>query len=73
MPLDLIRIDPADFPPEEMACLRCGGTVALRFAGPCPSCTEELRATMRTDAQAVDAAYVPKTNVLPNAVALKDD
>jgi len=73
MPLGLIRVDPADFPPEEMPCLRCGRVVAMRFAGPCPDCVAVLRATVRGDARVVDAAYEPKMNVTPNAVALKDD
>lgn len=73
MPLGLIRVDPADFPPEEMPCLRCGRAVAMRFAGPCPDCVAELRATVRGNAHTVDSAYEPKMNVTPNAVALKDD
>jgi hypothetical protein len=74
MPLGLIRLDPADFDPEPQACLRCGAEVALPFAGPCPSCTDELRTTMCGDAREVEGAeYVPKMNVTPNAVALKDD
>ncbi len=74
MPLGLIRFDPADFEPEVQRCLRCGAEVPLMFAGPCPSCTDELRATMRGDAREVEGAeYVPKMNVTPNAVALKDD
>jgi hypothetical protein len=44
----------------------------MRFAGPCAACTDQLRATMRGEAQTVDAEYVPKMNVTPNAVALKD-
>jgi hypothetical protein len=73
MPLGQIHVDPADYPPHEMPCLRCGTTVAMRFAGPCPACADALRASMRGEAHAVDAEYVPKMNVTPNAVALKDD
>ena len=72
MPLGLIRVDPVDFPDEEMTCLRCGQTAPMRFAGPCAPCTEILRETMQGDVQAVDDEYVPKMNVTPNAVALKD-
>jgi len=72
MPLGQIRVDPVDFPDEEMTCLRCGQTAPMRFAGPCAACTETLRASMRGDVQTVDAEYVPKMNVTPNAVALKD-
>jgi hypothetical protein len=73
MPLGQIRVDPADYPPQEMVCLRCGATVTMRFAGPCPACVAALRESMRGEAHAVDAEYVPKMNVTPNAVALKDD
>jgi hypothetical protein len=73
MPLDQIRVDPQEHAPQEMTCLRCGTTAALRFAGPCPTCTAELRATMRGEVRDVDAEYVPKMNVTPNAVALQDD
>jgi hypothetical protein len=72
MPLGQIRVDPADFPPIEHVCLRCGRSAPMRFAGPCAACTDQLRATMRGEAQTVDAEYVPKMNVTPNAVALKD-
>jgi hypothetical protein len=74
MPVDLIRVDPAEFPPEAQPCLRCGSSVELAFAGTCVACTDELRATMGNEARAVEGAeYVPKMNVTPNAVALKDD
>jgi hypothetical protein len=73
MPLGLIRVDPADFPEQEMPCLRCGASARLRFAGPCPECVETLRATVRGEAHTVDAEYVPKMNVTPNAVALNGD
>jgi hypothetical protein len=70
----IVRVDPADFPLEAMACLRCGVEVEMRFAGPCPACTAELREKFRGEAHQVDGAeYVPKMNVTPNAVALKDD
>lgn len=67
-----VRIDPHEHPLEPMPCLRCGNEVPMRFAGACPECTAELRARMRGDAQVVEAEYVPKLNVTPNAVALKD-
>jgi hypothetical protein len=72
MPLGQIRVDPVEFPDEAMPCLRCGQTAPMRFAGPCAACAAELRASMRGDAHSVDAEYVPKMNVTPNAVALKD-
>jgi hypothetical protein len=74
MPLGQLQVDDATFPPEPMPCLRCGAESMLRFAGPCPTCAEELRAKFQAEAHAVeDAAYEPKMNVTPNAVALKDD
>jgi hypothetical protein len=73
MPLGQTRVDPAEFPEEDMTCLRCGATARMRFAGPCAACTEHLRTTMRIAAQTVDTEYVPKMNVTPNAVALKGD
>jgi hypothetical protein len=72
MTLGQIRVDPADFPETEMPCLRCGEPARIRFAGPCASCADELRRSMRGEVHAVDAEYVPKMNVTPNAVALKD-
>jgi len=55
-------------------CPRCHNEVTARFYGPCGSCRSELRATLGGEARDVVAAeYVPKMNVTPNAVALKDD
>lgn len=74
MPLGLVHFDPASFPPEAMPCLRCGAETMMRFAGPCPACTQELRAKFERRARAVvHDDFVPKMNVTPNAVALKDD
>lgn len=59
---------------QELVCPRCGATVAERFYGPCTSCRTELRAMFVGEARIVEVAeYVPKMNVTPNAVALKDD
>lgn len=74
MPLGLVHFDPAAFPPVLMPCLRCGAETMMVFAGPCPTCTQELRAKFQGEARAVEGdTYVPKMNVTPNAVALKDD
>ena len=60
--------------PLTYTCPRCRLTVAARFYGPCESCRDELRARFAGEAREVAAAeYVPKMNVTPNAVALKDD
>ena len=56
------------------ACPRCGQGAHERFYGPCETCRAGLRAEVAGEARAVeDAAYEPKMNVTPNAVALKDD
>ena len=63
-----------DYELVEMPCLRCGTPTMLRFLGPCESCVAELDAKYEGVAREVDAQeYVPKMNVTPNAVALKDD
>ena len=57
-----------------VTCPRCAGVAQERFYGPCTSCRAELRAAFQREARHVDVAeYVPKMNVTPNAVALKDD
>lgn len=55
-------------------CPRCHADVAARFYGPCPECRTALRAMYASDGRVIELAeYVPKMNVTPNAVALKDD
>ncbi len=57
-----------------VTCPRCGSDTAERFYGPCTSCRSELRARYLGEGRdVVVAEYVPKMNVTPNAVALKDD
>jgi len=57
-----------------MTCPRCGNEAAQAFYGPCPACRDQLRAQLGGEARTVEAAaYEPKMNVTPNAVALKDD
>ena len=59
--------------PVERTCPRCGTTVLEVFYGPCTTCRAALRAEQGGEAREVEAAeYVPKMNVTPNAVALKD-
>jgi hypothetical protein len=54
------------------ACPRCRRSVDEEFYGPCRSCRGELRAA-GGEARVVEAAaYEPKMNVTPNAVATKD-
>ncbi len=65
---------PTTFEARDTTCPRCGRAARLRFAGPCPECMTELHARFPGVAREVETeAYVPKMNVTPNAVALKDD
>ena len=55
-------------------CPRCQNEVAGRFYGPCIDCRTALRSVYASDGRVIEMAeYVPKMNVTPNAVALKDD
>lgn len=54
-------------------CPRCGLRVAADYWGPCDDCRAELRSLMARERREVTAAaYEPKMNVTPNAVALKE-
>ena len=67
-------VDDLDLTPIDLDCLRCGRTAPMRFRGLCPECRAQLREHVRRDAREIEvAAYEPKMNVTPNAVALKDD
>ena len=56
------------------ACPRCQSVTGADWYGPCQSCVDELQLAQRTEAALSEAAaYEPKMNVTPNAVALKDD
>lgn len=58
----------------EFTCPRCAAATDTEFYGPCPSCRDQLRASMAREAKVVEVSdYEPKMNVTPNAVALKDD
>ena len=62
-----------DHRPVDFDCPRCGAAVADDLYGPCASCRTALRARFAGEARAVETEeYVPKMNVTPNAVALKD-
>jgi uncharacterized protein CbrC (UPF0167 family) len=57
----------------EVTCPRCGQAVSVRYYGPCESCRGELRASLGGEQRDVEvAAYEPKMNVTPNAVATKE-
>jgi hypothetical protein len=58
---------------SDITCPRCGGAVQVRFYGPCAECRHRLRLSQGGEAHhVVPAAYEPKMNVTPNAVAVKD-
>ena len=57
----------------EFTCPRCSAEVSERLWGPCASCRDALRLEQRAEQREVAAAaYEPKMNVTPNAVALKE-
>jgi hypothetical protein len=63
-----------DLSPIEQECMRCQQREPMRFAGLCSSCRTTLHATFAAEGRTIEvAAYEPKMNVTPNAVALKDD
>jgi hypothetical protein len=65
--------DTEGFDVGSFVCPRCGSQVAADFYGPCDPCRSELRSSYEGRGRAVEAAaYEPKMNVTPNAVALKD-
>jgi hypothetical protein len=58
----------------EFTCPRCASAVESRFYGPCHACRDQLKQLFRREGRVIELAeYVPKMNVTPNAVALKDD
>jgi hypothetical protein len=60
----------------DFSCPRCASSVTEPLYGPCAPCRVELRASLGAEpVGAVDetvAAFDPKMNVTPNAVALKE-
>ncbi len=70
--LDTINLD--GYAAQTMQCPSCGASTEQRFHGPCAQCRAGLRERFAAVARDVERAeYVPKMNVTPNAVALKDD
>jgi hypothetical protein len=58
----------------DVTCPRCGKSATVRFYGPCDDCRMALREQYLSLGRVIELAeYVPKMNVTPNAVALKDD
>jgi hypothetical protein len=59
--------------PLAFTCPRCGAPSTARFYGPCDGCRSTLRTAFAASGRDVEiAAYEPKMNVTPNAVALKE-
>lgn len=57
----------------EFACPRCGEQASETYYGPCGTCREALVASLGGEGRVVEvAAYQPKVNVTPNAVATKE-
>ena len=64
---------PAPEGPLEFTCPRCSTSASETYYGPCRACRDELVAGVDGEARDVEvAAYEPKVNVTPNAVALKE-
>lgn len=64
---------PPDPEPLEFECPRCHNQVSERLYGPCSPCRAELRASLGGEqSELVTEDYIPKMNVTPNAVALKE-
>jgi hypothetical protein len=58
---------------QTFSCPRCQTEVTEGWYGPCTGCRGELRGAYAGLARDVEqAAYEPKMNVTPNAVATKD-
>jgi hypothetical protein len=68
----------AQIPPEapegdlSFTCPRCRRDVTEAGYGPCTACRGELRGLGGEARDIVEEDYVPKMNVTPNAVALKE-
>lgn len=73
-PAPTVFEEPKQFDLSSFPCPRCGSMMSAESYGPCANCVSELVASQRGEASGeVAAAYEPKMNVTPNAVALKDD
>jgi hypothetical protein len=59
---------------SDLECMRCRRTAPMRFYGLCRACRTELQEKFSLEPRTIEVAeYEPKTNVTPNAVALKPD
>ena len=73
-PAPTVFPEPVKFDLSSYPCPRCEKNMAADSYGPCQDCVAELKASQQNEATGeAAAAYEPKMNVTPNAVALKDD
>ena len=72
-PAPTVFPEPAQFDLSSFACPRCQTMMSADSYGPCQDCVAQLKASQQGHATGeAAAAYEPKMNVTPNAVALKD-
>lgn len=66
--------EPVPFDYSSFPCPRCKTDMSAPEYRPCDSCLAELKANQRGESGGAEAAaFEPKMNVTPNAVAMKDD
>lgn len=64
---------PDDDGPISFDCPRCRRAAEAEYYGPCETCLGELRLQFQAErTEVATAAYEPKMNVTPNAVASKE-
>lgn len=72
-PAPTVFPEPAQFDLSSYPCPRCQTPMSAESYGPCQNCVAELKASQQGEATGEEAAaYEPKMNVTPNAVALKE-
>jgi len=65
--------EPVQFDLSSFPCPRCSMAMSAATYGPCEACVRELQATQQGEGGSGEAAaYEPKMNVTPNAVAMKE-
>jgi len=72
-PEPTVFAEPVQFDLSSFPCPRCQKVMSAASYGPCEACVTQLRLSQQTEASGDQAAaYEPKMNVTPNAVALKE-
>ena len=73
-PAPTVFPEPEQFDLSSFPCPRCQAPMTAESYGPCQNCVAELKVSQQGEATGeAAAAYEPKMNVTPNAVALKED